>query len=178
MRVLWTLVGFAAATLLAAADEPNPALKTFRSEDGNFTVLLPGTPRAERVPIADPKGEPAEQTQFTLDRGNGAYVVSYQDNPNLKDAPKAELEQALTAARAAVQRGFGGQLLSERKLVFYGKYPGLEFEVEVPMGPGLCRARLYLVHGRLHQVIAVGAKEFATAKEVDRVLDSFALLKR
>jgi len=178
MKTQVAMIGLAVIPLLGAADEPGSPLKLFTSTKGNFSVLLPGTPTEAKVPIADPKGEPAEQYQFTLDRGNGAYVVSYQDNPGLKSAGMEESERALSAARSAVQRGFGGRLLSERKIKLHDTYPGLEFEVEVPAGPGLCRARMYLVKGRLHQVIVVGAREFATAAEADRVLDSLKLLKR
>jgi hypothetical protein len=178
MRTRMALVGLAVIPLFAAADEPGSALKPFTSTKGNFSVLLPGTPREEKVSIPDPKGEPGEQYQFVLDRGNGAYVVSYQDNPDLKSAGREEAERKLSAARTAVQRGFGGRLLGERPIKLHDTYPGLEFEVEVPAGPGLYRSRMYLVRGRLHQVIVVGAREFTTATEADRVLDSFRLLKR
>jgi hypothetical protein len=178
MKTRMALIGLAVIPLLPAADEPGSPLRLFTSTKGNFSVLLPGTPREEKVSIPDPKGEPGEQYQFTLDRGNGAYVVSYQDNPDLKSAGREESERKLSAARGAVQRGFGGRLLSERKIKLHDTYPGLEFAVEVPAGPGLCRARMYLVRGRLHQVIVVGAREFAAATEADRVLDSFRLFQR
>ena len=84
---------------------------------------------------------------------------------------------ALTAARSGVQNGFGGKLLSEKTITLHDKYPGLEFAVEVPMGPGLCRSRMYLVNGRLHQLIAIGAKEFATTEEAEKILASLKLLK-
>src|SRR4051812_41959913 len=97
MKASGVLAGIAVLGLVAAAigQEPPAKLEPFRSAEGNFSVLLPGTPTGETVPIADSKGAPAEQVQFALNRGNGAYLVSYQDNPGLKDAGAEQAERAL-----------------------------------------------------------------------------------
>jgi hypothetical protein len=178
MKVWLTLIGLGVLSALGTGDdEQTSSLKLFTSKEGNFSVLLPGTPKMEKVPNSDPKLGLPDQYQFNLDRGNGAYTVSYQDNPNLKNASREALEQHLTAARAGIQQGFGGKLLSERRILLDDKYPGLEFVVDIPKASGLFRSRMYLVNGRLHQVIAVGVKEFASSSEADRILDSFKLLK-
>jgi hypothetical protein len=168
--LVWTL-----SLVLVSAAEPG-GLKEFVSEAGRFSVQLPRDPEESKVPEENAPSE-TMQYQYTVGSANGAYVVSYQDNPNMKNADQALLEKGLADAQEKVRSGFGGKLLSTKKIKLAKVYPGLEFECEIPAGPGIYRSRTYLVNGRFYQVIAVGTKEFTSADEATAVLHSFKLTK-
>jgi hypothetical protein len=172
MASRFVAIGLAAVMGVLAVD-----LKEFTSERGGFSVLLPGTPTEEKVPIKDPKYKSAVQYQFTVGEDNGAYLVSYQDNPGLAKANQSALEQALISAQKRAQTSIDGQLVSEKKIKLQDEFPGREFTFELPAVSGAYRSRMYLVKGRLYQVIVVGTKEFAQTKDADKVLESFKLAK-
>ena len=158
-----------------SADDAGKAAKEFTSKVGGFSAAFPGTPKESKEPIAK---DGTIQTQYTLDGPTGAYLVSFQDNPNLAKAGKVEREKALQAAQDAVQRGTQGKLLRSKEITLDKVHPGREYEIQASHGGGgLFRSRAYLVKDRLYQVIVVGQKDFATSKEADRFLESFKLVK-
>jgi hypothetical protein len=174
-RIAALLVALLASNSLAQED--SPALKRYKTDEGNFSIMLPGAPKAQRVPIADPNDKDAKQVQYVYGGDDGAYLVSYQDNPKLVEADEGSAEEALKSAQDGLAKTFG-KLLSEKAIKLADRYPGreIEFEVKGEKG-GIYRARLYLVDGRLYQVVVVGTKEFATSKSAAAMLDSFTLLK-
>lgn len=158
------------------ADAPAAQLKEFSSKAGRFSVLLPGTPQQSTVPEPGGNDGAVMQYQFTVDAGNGALVVSYQDNPNLKGASDERLQEALARVQDKVRAGFGGNPVSSKPIKLAGRFPGLDYQCDIPAAGGIYRSRSYLVDTRLYQVIAVGAKEFATSPQTEQVLGSFKLL--
>lgn len=173
---LAALVVAVLATPVHAEDEA-PALKRYKSTDGNFAVSLPGVPKAQRVPINDPTDKDATQVQYVHGTDDGAYLVSYQDNPKLVEADESIADEALKASQAALAKRFG-KLLSEKQIKLDDKYPGRQFEYELEGEKGgLYRSKIFLVDGRLYQVIVVGTREFATSKTADAVFESFGLLE-
>jgi hypothetical protein len=177
MKFLQLFAAIAVPVLLVAADAPPSALKEFASKEGGFSVLLPGTPNETKIPIpAPPGGKRTTQYLFAVNRGNGAYLVSYQDNPELEKVSAEKAQEALKRAQTGVQNMFNGKLMNEKAITFQGN-PGREFSTEVPAGPGVCRSRIYLVKGRLYQLIAVGVKEFPTTPEAEQFFNSFKLTK-
>jgi hypothetical protein len=162
--------------LTAAQDAEPLSLKKYKSEDGNFSIELPGVPKAQRVPVNPENEKGAKQVQYVYGVDDGAYLVSYQDNPNLEEADEKAQAEALKTAQESLGKTFG-KLLSEKPIKLLDKYPGREFEYEIPGQKGRYRSRMYMVDGRLYQVIVVGAEAFASSKTAEAVLDSFALLR-
>lgn len=161
---------------IAAADEAAPQLKKYKTEDGNFSIMLPGVPKAQRVPVDESKEDSAKQVQYVFGQDDGAYLVSYQDNPRLEVADEKTAEDALITSQNSLAKTFG-KLLNEKPIKLLDKYPGRQFEYAIPDEKGLYRSRIYLVDGRLYQVIVVGTEAFATSETADAMLDSFALLR-
>src|SRR5690606_15727181 len=91
---------------LALAQDDAPALKKYKSQEGNFAVSLPGAPEAQRVPLNDPNDESARQVQYVYGVDDGAYLVSYQDNPKLIEADDAIADEALKAAQTSLAKTF------------------------------------------------------------------------
>lgn len=175
MSSLLIAAGLAVSLLAASAQEEAPQLKKYKSEEGNFSIRLPGVPKAQRVPVEDNENAP-KQVQYVFGEENGAYLVSYQDNPHLEEADTAQIDEALKSAQASLGNKFG-KLLSEKPIKLLDKYPGRQFEYEIPGQKGRYRSRIYLVDGRLYQVIVVGTEAFASSKTAEEMLDSFSLLR-
>jgi hypothetical protein len=166
-----------ASSFLFAADESEaPALKRYKSEDGNFSIQLPGVPKAQRVPVEKDNPKATKQVQYVFGVEDGAYLVSYQDNPRLEEADATAAEDALKTSQQSLAKKFG-KLLTEKPIKLEDKYPGRQFEYEMPGKKGIYRSRIYLVDGRLYQVIVVGTEAFANSEIADAMLDSFKLLR-
>src|SRR6202011_5912405 len=120
MKIHLLFLGLAFPFLLAAENKPKSGWKEFTSKDGGFSVLLPAPPKEDKVPIKSPDGKPTTQYQFAVDGGNGAYLVSYQDNPNLVKADGEAADKALIAAQKTAQASVGGKLLAEKKIKLGG----------------------------------------------------------
>jgi hypothetical protein len=151
--------------------------KEYASDEGRFTVKMPGTPKKSKTPIDAPGGKTLDQHQFLIDKGNLAYLVAYQDDPNLKNVNEETAQKVLDAARDAVPKALDGKLLDTRKIKLDDKHLGVEFRVEVASIKGVYRSRIYVVGERIYQITVVGPKEVTSSKESDAYLDSLKLTK-
>ena len=147
--------------------------KEFQSKEGGFKILLPGTPKEQKMNIPLPNGGTIEQRQFLVDAGSVAHVMAFQDNAAVADDP----EKALGNVRDAVAKNFMAKVQSSKSVKLSDKYPGLEFLIESPQPKIAYRSRAYLVGKRLYQVSVVGPMAVVTSAESDRYFDSFALTK-
>lgn len=152
--------------------------KQYTSTEGRFTVLMPGTPKTERQTQNTQLG-PINIQAFAVARQQEsvAYIVAYSDFPN-NFVQKANIQKLLDGARDGALRAAQGKLLSQRNISLNG-YPGREFEFVNPVGL-ITKNRMYLVNGRLYQVIVVTKQD--TQKYLSRsiagFLNSFKLLAR
>jgi len=163
-------------TMVVLGEEQKAAngLAEFKSEEGKFSVLLPGKPEYEEVDIGKVK---EKQHQFSVDLGRGAYLVSYQDNPNLQGSSPKQLAAALESGRDRLKVDFRGKLLESKSVTLDKAHPGLNFRYAIPDANGEARCRFYMVGTRLYQIMAIGVPEFANSEEATRVIESFKLLK-
>lgn len=176
-RIVWGLAAFpvALASLVSAAAQDGPAeLAKFTSKAGKFSIKLPGKPEYEETTVGDAE-EP--QYQFKLGSEQGVYLVSYQENPNLKGATPEQLAAALESGRDRLLKVFRGKLLENEVVELAEEHPGLSFRITIPQASGEARCRFYLVGTRLYQVMAMGVPDFAGSDQATKVLDSFQLLK-
>lgn len=155
------------------AADGTKALQTFESRSGNFRLQLPGVPQEETVNVGDPS-EPQHQLKLGTDQG--MYLVSYQDNPNLKNATAEELMKALELGRDNTQKVFQGELLENQTVTLNNVHQGLHFRMTIPSAKGEARCRFYLIHTRLYQLMAIGVPEFANSEQTVKIFDSFQLL--
>lgn len=158
---------------LQADDNTAPKFEAFTSKAGGFTALFPGTPKESRETIgktADDK--PVYQFQFAVESANGAYMVSYQDNPELVNADADQTRKLLEGGRNGAMKALKGESLKEKETKL-DKHRGLEFEFTFT--EGAYRSRIFLVKGRLYQVILVGTKDFVHSQDAEKFLRSFKL---
>ena len=121
--------------------------KEFSSAEGQFTVLLPGTPKADIATVGTPVG-PLKSRFFVLETGTFLYYVSYVDlpeGPQTSEENKAALDKSRDRALAK------HVLISEKDITLDG-IVGRELLVERDTGL-ILKGRFFYARQRLYHVI-------------------------
>jgi hypothetical protein len=161
--------------LSAAAGCGAPEFKEFRSDEGRFSVQLPGVPREETRETKNGKLH-----LYTVEFSHGVYSVQWIDLPDAKDESGDMLEQRLASERDAGVKAVDGKVIADKAIKLADKFPGRDFtaDVSVASTQGQLRGRLFLVDGRLFNVLAVGKKPFLESADTTKFFDSFGLLAK
>ncbi len=116
-----------------------------------------------------------KNSYFLAEHKHGLFMLSYADiAPPGEDADM--LQKRLDEARTGVVNKLNMKVTRETPTALENKYPGREFEGELPDKTGT-RIRLYLVNGRLYQLWTVGSPVWTASGEATRFLRSFELAK-
>jgi hypothetical protein len=150
--------------------------QTFSSEEGGFTLLLPGKPKEQRQPGSTAAGS-MDAIMYITEVGGTAFGAGYSDFPG--SAANADPQAVLEGARDGAAKNINGTVVAEKPIERAG-HPGLEIAVEMPAGaavPGgaMYRGRIFLVGNRLYQVIYVALKKDDHPDEYQKLFDSFQL---
>jgi hypothetical protein len=160
--------------LLAAEDIKSPSTwAAVRSGEGRFEVLMPEKLQATKSTVKTRIGD-VEAFVFQSTGADRAYVLMYNDYPAalVRGNPaEALLDGAREGGLAKVA---GGKLKAEQKIQ-RGGHPGRDLLIEVMGGRYFIRDRLYLVEGRLYQLIVAGPEEFVRGPDAGKFFDSFKL---
>jgi hypothetical protein len=133
------------------------------SAEGGFAVLLPGRPQVV-------ESQPHREMRVGL--RNGACTVAWQDlGADAEKDPDEHLDRASNGALSAL----GARQRSRKAIRLGGEHPGREVTAVVGENGRRLRARLYLVRGRLYQVVVTGAPGWVDSAEADAILESFRL---
>lgn len=161
-RHAWLLLVFLCGSdyCLAQTFDPPPAAieynksawKEFSSDEGRFTVSMPGKPTlTTREEVVGELKIP--HSIHKLSTGTAAYIVSYGDLPHSTEDPAA-IKRILDGGRDnALAQNPSNKLLSEKDIALDG-HIGREWFVSA--SPYVFKARAYYVKGRLYQLV-VGA---------------------
>ncbi len=168
---VWAVAGamlFSAQTAFAAP------WKTLSPKGGQFSVSMPGTPKASKTVDKDKDGGITTDYDWTLETDTSLYMVGYQEHPAATarllngDALLEEVVKGMMADK--------GKILSNKKVTLAG-FPGREVKADAGEGVQL-NAKLYWVKNRLYMVMAGSPKNAAAAKNANTFLQSFKLLGR
>jgi TonB family protein len=163
--------------LRSAAELSAASWQEYASAEGRFSILFPGTPKAEVQSVEIQGG----QFQIHVHRlkAISEYGVIYADYPVPVDDPnvaKQVLDEGVKGAVAEV----GAAILSVTEISLNG-YPGRSFKEKLPNG-SILKGKMYLVGRRMYQIAVTLPKPDATpdggkADEqlADKFLDSFKL---
>lgn len=171
MKTKLMLIFALLATLMGCQTAPQmPAGWQETTGDGKFSVYLPGKPQESTKTVTTGIG-PLELHLFVLDKDESRYIVVYNDFP--MDLQKAgAVDTVLDSSSKGVVKGFGGKLISEKKITLQGN-PGRELKIASASGKRLLRCRNYVVGSRLYYVeISVPNSEY-DSKDTLAFLDSF-----
>jgi hypothetical protein len=164
-----TLLSTVLATSVRADD--SPGWKEFASKEGQFKVLMPGTPKQKKLDTESDFGKGVLYMNV-VESGKTMYAANYCDFP--PEIKKAALKQVYDSSRDGAVANMDGKLVSEKE-VKLGENAGREIRIDVAEGKRLFRVRVYLIDQRLYQVVVFGTPEATTSKEADKFLDSFKL---
>jgi hypothetical protein len=142
--------------------------KTFTSEPGKFSVLLPGTPEEKSTSEKTAVGG-IEAHFFTVEvNRKTAFTIVYNDYPGSAEftSPQAVLEGAEKGALDGAKADYESNI----KL---GSHTGREFGFH--RGEFVVKSRVFLFGHRLYQLISVHADASPHPEDVAKFMDSFSV---
>jgi hypothetical protein len=172
MKPLWAGVLSCLGVLLLGGCDSH--LEEYVSEKGGFKVKAPG--KLQETPQS---GWEKPLTIEKLVVGEKTYAIGYVDDLAGSAEPGEKSNTRLLAAQNGALNKVKAKLIREKdkEIFLNNKYPGREFIGELPEKMGRLRERIFLVDRRLFQILVIGEQTWVESKEVDRFLDSFAMLK-
>lgn len=147
------------------------------SEEGWFSISMPSEPAEQQQNLPDE----LVLHSFMAEGEQAAYAVMYSDFPEMITVADQELiEQLLDDGRDGALTNMSGTLVGEES-VSLGDHPGrhivYDISEQATPGGGEGILRVYLVDGRLFQLMALGVKGELPAEDVERFLKSFQVLE-
>lgn len=152
------------------AVQANATMQTFTSQEGRFSVLLPGTPQQKSQQIALQGGASSTLHQFwvELQGGKVTYMVMYNDYP-----PQVT-SQGAQAVLAKVRDGAAkGKTLTSDASIEVNGVPGRAFTLTDSNGWNYS-IHQFLAGQRLYQLIVVSNKAHP-AQLTDQFMNSFRI---
>ncbi|MGH9599194.1 MAG: hypothetical protein ACRD27_04985 [Terracidiphilus sp.] len=145
-------------------------MQTFTSNDGRFSVLLPGSPTQKALSFPLPSGAASNIYEFwvVLDNDNVTYIVMYNDYPPNYANDGAQNVLARTRDGAAK-----GKTLTSDVAIDLNGVPGRAFTVTGKDG-SLYSVHQFLNGKRLYQLIVVYNKDHP-ATLTDQFMNSFRI---
>ena len=151
----------------------NATWQEFRSGEGRFTALFPGTPQPKTQTVFTAIGN-VTAFMYMVDSSDGAVGVMYADYPPAL-VQQGDVTKMLDGARDGAIANVKGKLVEESRSSLQGA-PGREYLIQIKES-AFCRSRIYLVKNRLYIVQALGSKQQVQSREAERFLDSFEFEK-
>jgi hypothetical protein len=133
--------------------------KEFTSQDGKFSILMPGDPEKKTQKILK-----IDLVMYGKNVRNGAYAVGYADIP-----PGQSF--SLDGAIQGVSASHSGKVSSTKDFTLEGS-TGKEFEVESGSPKGYISGRVIVINGRFYQFFAAGSNAKLSNSDVRKFLDS------
>ena len=166
------LLFFIALLLFGCGKTSEETLIPYTSDEGRFSVSMPGKPgkKIKNVPTA--VGSIAMHV-FMVEKPHIAYMVAYADYPN-DLIERSDPEVLLDGAKKGAMQNIGGKITKEEHIT-YGEDPGRELSFSAKGGIAKGRAVIVLSGNRLYQVLAVGSNIQYPDQTVKKYMDSFEI---
>jgi hypothetical protein len=151
---------------------PDSDWQTFTPPNGGCTVLMPGTPVAQSLPVPG-----LTITQYMVERKNinTAFAVAFCDVPPQNVRPSLLRDVANSSRDGILAKMSGGKVISEAEISL-GNMPGREYQIQ-PTTRGTFIGRVYLAKiggtHRLYLLIAGGDTIQPGTGYAVRFFDSF-----
>jgi hypothetical protein len=145
--------------------------KEFRSDEGRFTVLMPGKPEVQNEAMNMPFGMVNTITYMAGSRKIGC-IVSYADYPALL-IKTTNPQKLLDGARDGAIKDGNGRLISETSINFHG-LPAKEFRTEVS-GKAFTAARFILASQRFYELVFFAPTDKDHEQDISQFFNSFKI---
>ena len=148
--------------------------REFRSEEGAFTIMMPGRPEEQSQKTATAFGT-IESYVFLVEYQGVGYLVNYADYPQelVQDSPE---DVILDGVSLGVVAQSGGTLISTAAIRL-GEYTGRELEINSPTGDSVLKVRIYLVGTRIFQLSVVSDLGVNNSEDLAQFFNSFELVE-
>lgn len=177
MKLIKNIIGFAIGLVIIASifylmrgdGGKLEEFKPYRSDEGSFSILLPGKPN-RTVQKIETSVSPLEFVMYQAGSDEIGFIAGYVDYPDMM-FENVDIEKMLDGARDGAVQNVKGKLLNEKVLDFHGN-PGRELEIEVPNKATL-KSRIILIDCRLYQIMAVSDSKSTLNANCPKFFDSF-----
>ena len=154
-----------------ATNTPNPnpnAWAKFTSEEGRFSVFMPGTPK-DQVQTTPSEFGPYTTRLYRLIQPPHVFLIGYVDyDPSFRFDRQAEL----AANRDQFVKNLKATLVESRNLTIDG-YTALEFTAEIP--ERIFKSRVYIVGRRPYLIVLGSPKGVDNSFALNRFFNSFKI---
>ncbi len=159
--------------LLAIAGAVAAQPGAYPSEEGKYSVRLPGPPKVTEQTAKTAIGELKVTVAVFANADGNVFMVSFTDFPESATKP-ANYATLLAGIRNGV-KGDTGKLVGDEKSLSFGpnKLPLREFVVD--KGKQRIKCRVILRDNRVYQLAVIGTPDFAGGKDATAFLESFEL---
>lgn len=161
--------------------QPNPPLliaqsiwKPFSSQEGGFTILMPGNPKEQNRTVTTKLGSIPIKTFSVIRQNEALYGVGYSDLPGNSSLNSSEINELLTGIASGFAEGSRGKIVSQQNIRL-GNFQGREIRLRLERGV-IAIGRMYLVNKRLYQVVVATNKERNLTKSIEGFFRSFRLV--
>ncbi|MEW6494141.1 MAG: hypothetical protein AB1589_16755 [Cyanobacteriota bacterium] len=148
--------------------------KSFSSEEGGFTVLMPGSPTEDQRDINTKVGAVPINLFYVARPNEALYGVAYADLPKDVSLNSLDINQLLNSFASGFAQGSGGRIVSQ-KTIRIGDFPGREIRLQYQQGE-IGRGRIFLANKRLYQVVVITSKESSLTKSIEGFFKSFRIV--
>lgn len=148
--------------------------KPFSSQEGGFTILMPGSPTEDQRNINTKVGAVPVNSFYVVRPNEALYGVAYADLPKEASLNTLDINQLLNSFASGFAQGSGGRVVSQKNIRL-GNFPGREIRLQYQQGE-TGRGRIFLANQRLYQVVVITSKESSLPKSIEGFFKSFRLL--
>jgi hypothetical protein len=174
-QVLGIVIAVIGSYLVANYDSLIPyRFKEFTSQQGKFSVLMPGLPSSNDTEIGKDGQKQTIHSFTTQPRPHLVFSCAYIDLASA--VPDLQIETLLDNARDGAIKNVQGTFVKELRLKVHG-FPSRQFQAET-RGGGYMDAKIVLVENKFYMLMVVNTKGIRARDEaeVERFFSSFKTL--
>jgi hypothetical protein len=155
---------------LASAGCGEKPLEPFKSPDGKFSVMFPGTPKTQdRIGHNDIKF-----TSFSVEGLSWGYFVTHYDLPGTIKVTPNNLMEILNAEIDGAFRQAQGEKKSSKPVRLQDAHDGIEFAGIFAKPQKMdVRGRMFIVNNRMYNVMVLGSADRVNSDMATEFLGSF-----
>jgi hypothetical protein len=178
MDILKRVAGFAVGFIVVyaiinmfTASDKLAQFKEFRSDEGRFTVLMPGKPKAQNQTMDTPVGK-VDMVMYMASSGKAGCAVAYADYPE-QLINSTDPQKTLDGARNGAIKNVSGRLVSETSISFHG-LPARDVRIEIP-NKAFVTARFILASPRFYELMLIAPTDKGHEQDISQFFNSFTI---